>query len=109
MAPNALTTPAPGHESADPILSAIAAREVGNAAFAAIPSWDYARHGGEDAVIERPYLAPQRVLDGWALPAKTRSGAIAALKLAQDEIQAFGESPAANAMIKAALGYLEAH
>lgn len=109
MASNVLIISAPCAVSADPIVSAIAAYRAGSAALEAMPESEYALYGGEDAVAELMLFRPQRVLYGWDRPARTRDGAIEALKYAQVEIAEFGESPAANAMIRAALGYLEAH
>lgn len=109
MAIHAHITAAAGDVSADPIVSAIAAYRAGMAAFNATDEADWPKLGGEDAVVERTYLAPMRVLDSWGFPAKTRDGAAEALRVALEEIRSFGTDGATVSMITAALGYLEAH
>lgn len=92
---------------ADPVLAAVQAYRVGTKAFEAIPSWDHHKHGGEEAVIEKTYGPPMRVLNDWDTPCKTREGAIAALQHALEEGDAFSCSDSLTSMTRAALNFLE--
>lgn len=58
-----------------------------------------------DAAVETTYGPPLAVLDTWNRPAVTRAGAVAALKYVQTEVTGLGDG--IDAMVKAALGYLE--
>lgn len=91
----------------DPVIAAVQAYRDGNKAFEAIPSWDHHKHGGEEAVIEKTYGPPMRVLRDWDTPCTTREGAIAALRHALEECDAFSCSDSLTAMTRAALLYLE--
>lgn len=105
---NGAAAPVTGADN-DPLVVAITAYRTGLAAFDHLKEEDWPAYGGEEAIIERTYLAPQRVLNNWSRPVTSPMVAIEALKFAQEEIAAFGESEAANAMIRAVRGYLEAH
>lgn len=89
------------------MLAAVQAYRVGTKAFEAIPSRDHHKHGGEEAVIEKTYGPPMRVLNDWDAPCRTREGAIAALQHALEEGDAFSCSDSLTSMTRAALNFLE--
>ena len=91
----------------DPVIAAVQAYRDGNKAFEAIPSVDHQKHGGEEAVIAKTYGPPMRILNEWDKPCTSREGAIAALRHALDECDAFSCSDSLTAMTRAALVYLE--
>ena len=91
----------------DPIIAALQAYSDGNKAFTAIPSADHDKHGGEEAVVEKTYGPPMRVVDAWDKPCTSREGAIAALRHALEECDSFSCSDSLTAMTRAALAYLE--
>ncbi|MND22639.1 hypothetical protein D3C80_130220 [compost metagenome] len=91
----------------DPIIAALQAYADGNKAFEAIPSADHHKHGGEEAVIAKTYGPPMKVVEAWDKPCTTREGAIAALRHALEECDAFSCSDSLTAMTRAALLYLE--
>lgn len=94
-------------KEADPVLAAVQAYRIGTKAFESIPSWDHHKHGGEEAVIEKTYGPPMRVLNNWDTPCRTRNGAIAALQHALEEGDAFSCSDSLTSMTRAALNFLE--
>lgn len=59
-----------------------------------------------EAGLKEAWQKPYDVLRHWDEPCSSKDGAIAAMKLALDEIDA-GEGPLAKPMLLAALGYLE--
>ncbi|RSC31219.1 hypothetical protein EGT36_21325 [Agrobacterium sp. FDAARGOS_525] len=91
----------------DPVVAALQAYNDGNKAFEAIGSANFDQHGGEEAVIAKTYGPPMEVIDTWDKPCTTREGAIAALRHALDECDAFSCSDSLTAMTRAALLYLE--
>ncbi len=91
----------------DPVIAALQAYSDGNRAFETIPSAEHGQHGGEEAVIAKTYGPPMTVIDAWDKPCTSREGAIAALRHALDECDAFSCSDSLTAMTRAALGYLE--
>ena len=91
----------------DPVIAAVQTYRDGNKAFEAIPSVDHQKHGGEEAVIAKTYGPPMKILNEWDKPCTSREGAIAALRHALDECDAFSCSDSLTAMTRAALLYLE--
>jgi len=89
----------------DPIIAAIDAYRLGLATFNATPS-DIVE-ADDDAVIARTYGPPMAVLDAWDRPAVTFAGALAALKLAREEMDANQASSIADRMLAAALAFLD--
>lgn len=90
----------------DPLLDAVKAYRAGLIQFNQMAASD-----NDDKLWEKysseTYGPWQEVLNDWDEPAKTREGAIEALRSAiSDEDGVYG-TPAAERMIKAALGYLE--
>ena len=107
---NSTTAPAVStawSNEADPVLAAVQAYRVGTKAFEAIPSRDHHKHGGEEAVIEKTYGPPMRVLNDWDAPCRTREAAIAALQHSVEEGDAFSCSDSLASMTRAALNFLE--
>jgi hypothetical protein len=92
----------------DPIITAVQAYRDGNAAFNAIKEAEYEAHGGEDAVIAKTYGAPMDALSDWDQPAKTRAGAIEALRLIQHENRMSSSVPFIDPLLTSALAYFEA-
>lgn len=91
-------------EPHDPLLDAIRAYRAGMADFLANAPED-------DGDAETAYFAsvvspPNRVLREWGEPARTRGGAIEALRFAIEEHDK-GDTPVIACMVNAALGYLE--
>lgn len=60
----------------------------------------------EEGELKTAWKKPYAVLEKWEKPCTSRDSAIAAMKLAMDEIDA-GDGPLAKPMLLAALGYLE--
>ncbi|WIJ26583.1 hypothetical protein [Devosia sp. RR2S18] len=90
----------------DPIIDAIRAYEAGMR--------DYRDNAPDDeegaaAYVEKSYGPALRVLETWDKPAVTRFGAMAALRLAVEEAAKFAGSDSLDAMLAAALAYLEKH
>jgi hypothetical protein len=72
---------------------------------------DFAAHAPEDPsasyhYAEASYRAPRNALEAWVGPARTFSGAIAALRMARDADQN-DDSEIVSVMVLAALGYFE--
>ena len=95
--------PEPRQQIDDPLVDAIDAYRKGLAAFNATPSAIIELD--DDAVIARTYGPPMRVLMEWEAPAKTLTGAIAAIHLADEESISFTASLIAENMVKAAIAY----
>tara|TARA_R110002051_G_C8529861_1_gene469401 strand:- start:82 stop:696 length:615 start_codon:yes stop_codon:yes gene_type:complete len=87
----------------DPLIEAIDAYRTGLATFNATPS--AITDLDEDAIVERTYGPPMSVLMEWDQPALTFQGAMAALKMADDENICFTGSVIADNMVKAAVAY----
>lgn len=87
----------------DPLIVAIDEYRAGCLAFCRYPEHETSQE--EDRAIELTYGPPMERLDTWEQPALTHEGAVAALRLIQDEglvTEGFGAS-----LFAAALGYLE--
>jgi hypothetical protein len=84
---------------ADPIIDAIKAYRAGLVAFGELSDEDYGK-------VET-YEPWQQVLDNWSEPARTREGAIEALKAALGDDDGLYGCEGADRMVRAALGYLE--
>jgi len=91
----------------DPLIAAIAAYRKGETAYEMIKEEEWDVHGGEQAVADKTFGGPMRILGGWSKPAVSREGAIAALRFAHEENQLHCCSPAAKAMVAAALAFLD--
>lgn len=98
-------------EPVDPIIEAIAAYEAGNAAYERHPICRTLDWTDEDmnVVVEATYGPSLRTLDEWTDPAVSRERAIAALRFVVEESRNFKQSDGVDAMVKAALAYLEAN
>lgn len=92
-------------DSADPLLAAIADYHAGNAAYSG--SAEFESLADEDAANEATYGPADRKLRTWDRPATTREGALAALRVAQQEANEYSCSDVLNSMINASLAYLE--
>lgn len=103
----ALAIPGVDPVEPDPIIAAIQAFDDGNKAFEAIKEKDWDKHGGQEAVIEKTYGPPMRIVGDWDQPCKSTEGAIAALRHAAQEAENFSCSDSLTAMVGAALAYLE--
>lgn len=88
---------------ADPIVDAIDAFRDGLMAFDATPS--AITDLDEDGAIARTYGAPMDVLMEWDRPAQTLAGAVAAIRLADEENIKFSGSVIAENMVRAASAY----
>ncbi len=89
----------------DPLLEAIIAYRAGLADFNAHwPDDD----DESDAYAQVSYGPPFDVLQEWEGPAKTRRGALEALRLIAEENIYFSESPIVGPLLAAALAYFEA-
>ncbi len=88
----------------DPILEAIEALETGLAYFNVIPS--VVTEKVEEQIVAATYGPPRGVLEIWTAPAETLEGAIAAIRLADKELDE-GGADLAHRMIKAARAYFE--
>lgn len=102
----AIQTVTPSDPAADPLLEAIKAYRSGLIDFSRrVANEDddkkWSEHG---AATYEPW---QSVLDQWDEPARTREGAIEALRAALSEEDGVYGTDAAHCMVKAALGYLE--
>lgn len=84
---------------ADPLIEAIKAYRSGLLAFGELSDEEYGK-------VET-YEPWQEVLDNWNEPARTREGAIEALKAALGDDDGLYGCEGADRMVKAALGYLE--
>jgi hypothetical protein len=91
----------------DPLIDMLEAYREGMTAFSALKEDDWPLHGGEDAVIQKTYGAPLNALNEWDQPARTREGAIAALRFIAEETRNFWSSEGVPAMAMAALAYFE--
>jgi hypothetical protein len=88
----------------DPLIVAIADYEAGCAAFNALPDGAITREN-EEGLVMATYGGPQDRLTDWNEPARTREGAIAALKFMEEQ-HVFCDQ-VGEAMRRAVLGYLE--
>lgn len=104
----ALNRPAAPAQPADPIIDAIDAFYRGNVAFEQIKEADWPAHGGEAAVVRTTYGTPLAALETWREPARTRAGAIHALRFAHREASEVSAEPTILAMLAAALAYFDA-
>ena len=84
---------------ADPIIDAIKAYRAGLIAFGELGDEEYGK-------VET-YEPWQQVLDNWNEPARTREGAIEALRAALGDDDGLYGCEGADRMVRAALGYLE--
>ncbi|MEH3125542.1 hypothetical protein [Agrobacterium cavarae] len=91
----------------DPVINAIQAYRDGDKAFCSIKEEDWDSHGGQEAVIEKTYGPPMRVLDNWNQPCTSMEGVIAALRHAAHEADQFSCSDSLTSMVHAVLAYLE--
>lgn len=90
--------------STDPLVAAIAAYRKACEAFEALDCAEV----DNPTSVEKTYGPPLSVLQVWNKPAKTKNGAIAALRLAHDELYTdHTEGYAPLRMVRAALGFLE--
>lgn len=88
------TSPAP-REPEDALLSLILAYRRGS-------------DPENDDFCEEDFSATTKALNAWTGPAPSRASALAALSLAQDEYRDFSGSPTAEAMVGAAIRFIEA-
>lgn len=84
---------------ADPLIDAIKAYRAGLVAFGDLSDEEYGK-------VET-YEPWQNVLDNWNEPARTREGAIEALRAALGDDDGLYGCEGADRMVRAALGYLE--
>ncbi|MBD9640761.1 hypothetical protein IB277_31170 [Ensifer sp. ENS07] len=84
----------------EPLVAAIRAYRAGLIAFGELPDSDFGK-------VET-YEPWQEILDNWNEPARTREGAIEALRAALGDDDGLYGCEGADRMVKAALGYLEA-
>ncbi|MFS2175629.1 helix-turn-helix domain-containing protein [Rhizobium pisi] len=90
---------------ADPLIIAINAYIDGVAAFNAVDEEDLPDETFDDLAAAM-FHGPEAVLRHWQTPARSHEAALAAISLAEREKAAFeGESPVADAMEAAAIGY----
>ncbi|ACB96743.1 hypothetical protein [Beijerinckia indica] len=89
----------------DPLLETIRAYEAGAAAFNAIPIGAL-NFENEDQLIDDTFGRHQDRLFAWKTPARTREGAMAALRLAKKEME--DTSELGYPLLLAALAYFEA-
>ncbi|RVG50539.1 hypothetical protein [Sinorhizobium meliloti] len=87
-------------EIGDPIIDAIEAYQAGVAAY-------NAAEGEDEETVMSTYGAPFDVLVDWEMPAQTRAGAMAALRLAAEQEKEFGTSLLTFPLVRAALAYFE--
>ncbi|WP_051000018.1 hypothetical protein [Sinorhizobium fredii] len=85
----------------DPLVDAIAAYRAGMKDYDLNAPHD---NDAADAYADISYRPPMLVLDEWSQPARSRQGAIEALRLLAEE----PDCTFTDSMIAAALGYLEA-
>lgn len=90
----------------DPLVDAIKAYHDGMAAYGHIAEKDWPLHGGEMAVVHKTYGAPLDALAEWGKPARTREGAIAALRFVIEEQTNYWSTEAACTMTESVLAYL---
>jgi len=86
-----------------------APRETEDALLALISAY---RRGSDPESVdfcEEEFSATTQALNAWTGPAPSRAGALAALELARDEYRDCSTSPTAEAMIGAAIRFIEAH
>lgn len=95
----ASTPTAIGIAGYDPLIDAIKAYRAGLVAFGELSDDQFGK-------VET-YEPWQEVLDNWNEPAKTREGAIEALRAALGDDDGLYGCEGADRMVKAALGYLE--
>lgn len=62
---------------------------------------------GSDIYAKASFEPAKRVLDNWDRPATTKRGAIEALRLASEELDAFERSEMMQPLVNAALAYFE--
>lgn len=84
----------------DPLVDAIGDFRAGMAAYSAADD-------ESPEFANATYGAPMDVLSEWDQPARTRQGAIAALKLAKEELSDFLSNGPALPMVTAALAYFD--
>jgi hypothetical protein len=89
---------------ADPLIDAIDAYRVGLADYNANAPED---DSGANAYAKTSYAQPLEVLVNWSAPATTRAGLVTALQFALEE-NGLGDHLICDAMIRAALAFLEA-
>ncbi|MBX4858771.1 hypothetical protein HJA86_02015 [Rhizobium bangladeshense] len=89
---------------ADPLIVAINTYRDGLAGYNATP--DDLPEGAEDKLFATMVVGPDAVLTNWRNPATSHEAALAAIALADSEIDFFKESPVADAMYAAAMGFL---
>ncbi|CDX30845.1 hypothetical protein MPLA_140342 [Mesorhizobium sp. ORS 3359] len=91
-------------EPLDPLLAAINLYRFAGEAYDDMPA-DLTEDEEADA-FKRLCADPDAVLTAWDKPATTHEGAVAALRLAQQELEADGE-PIVKSLVTAALRYFE--
>ena len=85
-----------------------APRETEDALLALISAYRRGSDPKSDDFCEEEFSATTQALNAWTSPAPSRAGALAALELARDESRDFSNSPTAEAMIGAAIRFIEA-
>lgn len=82
-------------------------REPDDALLALILAYRRGSDPEFDDFCEEDFSATTKALNAWTGPAPSRAGALAALELARDENRDFSNSPTAEAMISAAMRFIE--
>ncbi|WP_156938146.1 hypothetical protein [Mesorhizobium sp. WSM3626] len=100
----ALTKPALAAEPSDPLLAAINLHRFAGEAYDDMP--EDLTEEQESEAFRRLCSDPDAVLVAWNSPATSHEGALAALRLALQEINDDGE-PIVKSLVTAALGYFE--
>ncbi len=86
-----------------------APRETEDALLALISAYRRGLDPESDDFCEEEFSATTQALNTWTGPAPSRAGALAALELARDEYRDYSISPTAEAMIGAAMRFIEEH
>jgi hypothetical protein len=86
----------------DPLLSAIGSFKLGMATYDAHPG---AGTDDDDAIVEATYGPALRALQQWSVPAMTRASALAALELANEDLDHSMDHALISAMVKASYGF----
>ncbi|NKK72463.1 helix-turn-helix domain-containing protein [Rhizobium leguminosarum bv. viciae] len=98
-----ITPPANKPTPVDPLITAINSYRDGLAGYNATP--DNLPEGAEEDLFAALVLGPDAVLTNWRSPATSHEAALEAISLAEREKAIFKESPVADAMEAAAIGY----
>jgi len=84
-----------------------APREPDDALLALISAYRRGNDPDDEDFCEEEFSATTQALNAWTGPAPSRASALAALDLARDEGRDFSSSPTAEAMIAAAMRFIE--